>query len=125
MGSHKKKMHLVDMSSLSILFKAQSGVSHCVYMATRLLVLGRVIEFPLYKGCKVSFLKNVADESPVILKLTWIREQFRELSVATDEGNVMMYVKAYILVLIGLLVFLRGYSEIDISSTPLGSRGCW
>ena len=28
MGSHEKKMHLVDMNSLSILFHAKSEVSH-------------------------------------------------------------------------------------------------
>ena len=30
MGSHEKKMHLVDMSTLSIPFKAKSGVSHLI-----------------------------------------------------------------------------------------------
>ena len=31
MGSHEKKMHFVDMSSLLILFKAKSGVSQFLF----------------------------------------------------------------------------------------------
>ena len=65
MGSHEKKMHLVDMSSLSILFKVKSGVSHSCLLrnATSSLDLSFKMFFPAWctkhtinHNCKIALI---------------------------------------------------------------------